>query len=74
MITILDVLSLPFVASHILDDLDRVYSISESLDSELEKECENGRLLKILFKLNSINERANLLRYNLLLSMIHPFI
>ena len=59
--TVNDICTLPFMASHFLDDLDRVYSINISLDTELEKECENGRILRLLFKLNSINDRSHLL-------------
>ncbi len=59
--TINEVCSLPSIALRIMDDLDRMYSLSQSLDSELEKECENGRMLRLVFKLESITERSSLL-------------
>lgn len=45
------------IAPRMLDDLNAAFMQSDILEDELGRECENGRLVRLLCKLGHINER-----------------
>ncbi|VVC32549.1 Hypothetical protein CINCED_3A004446 [Cinara cedri] len=48
---------MPMIGARFYTQLDAVQNHSDNLETELSKEMENGRLLRLLVKLGSINER-----------------
>lgn len=48
---------MPMIGARFYTQLDAVQNHSDNLENELAKEMENGRLLRLLVKLGSINER-----------------
>lgn len=51
---------MPMIGARFYTQLDAVQLRSDSLESELSKELENGRLFRLLVKLATINERPDL--------------
>ena len=45
------------LSSRVMGHIDKLYSYNDTLESELAKEVENGRLLRLLIKLGFVNER-----------------
>lgn len=45
------------LSSRVFGHIDRLYSYNDSMEAELTKEIENGRLLRLLIKLGFVNER-----------------
>lgn len=54
---------MPMIGARFYTQLDAVQNHSDNLENELAKEMENGRLLRLLVKLGSINERPEYLIY-----------
>ncbi|KAK4688843.1 PAB-dependent poly(A)-specific ribonuclease subunit 3, partial [Tremellales sp. Uapishka_1] len=54
--TVDDVISM--LGARILNDFDAMQNYADSLESELQSEVENGRLVRLMAKLGFINERA----------------
>lgn len=48
---------LKYINTRIYENMDRCYCYSDTLESELCKELDNGRLLRLLLKLGFLNER-----------------
>ena len=51
---------MPMIGARFYTQLDAVQSRSDTLESELSKELDNGRLFRLLTKLGTINERQEL--------------
>ncbi|KAL3422743.1 pab-dependent poly -specific ribonuclease subunit pan3 [Phlyctema vagabunda] len=45
------------IASHVVDSYDSLMHAEDTLNSELFRELENGRIARLMMKLNTINER-----------------
>eukprot|EP01122_Echinamoeba_exundans_P014171 TRINITY_DN6365_c0_g1_i1.p1 TRINITY_DN6365_c0_g1~~TRINITY_DN6365_c0_g1_i1.p1 ORF type:complete len:670 (+),score=153.29 TRINITY_DN6365_c0_g1_i1:180-2189(+) len=45
------------LSSRVFSHIDKLYSYNDSLESEMAKEIENGRLVRLLIKLGFVNER-----------------
>jgi PAB-dependent poly(A)-specific ribonuclease subunit 3 len=47
------------ISSHIIVVFDSTLHLNDQLNAELNRELENSRILRLLMKLNFINERPN---------------
>jgi PAB-dependent poly(A)-specific ribonuclease subunit 3 len=57
---------MPMIGARFYTQLDAAQNHSDSLENELSKEMENGRLFRLLVKLGSINERPEYYIYIIL--------
>lgn len=48
---------MPMIGARFYNQIDNIQSRIDVLENELSKEMENSRLLRLMVKLNSINER-----------------
>lgn len=55
--TVEDVATTPLIAAKTLQETEHLHTFADSLESELAKELENGRLFRLVVKLGFINER-----------------